>query len=247
MTRKPLLRLLASAAMLAAICACGGGDPDDTSRGLDLDPTTEPSPPPAAPQIAQTPPPIGVDLRSDQEPPLQLRIEHAGGVAHGPIGAPIALGEGDDAPTITVHPGPTRTFPHGNLRFSYPSSFVFEAEIEPDLSEWTLSGNHFEIMIFRYPDASPADATIAMYVQGIRAQFGAGVRESQTTIQLGERTLNGTRLHLSIATQTLTQDAFAFSHRGSTYLLVLQDGQPERQYPEATEARRLLATTFTLQ
>ncbi|MGE0788850.1 MAG: hypothetical protein AB7S26_24465 [Sandaracinaceae bacterium] len=231
------LRLLASFAALAAILACGGGDHYLTQQDDEA---------PQPPQVAQTPTATDPALAPNQEPPLELRIEHAGGVAFGVMGAPIALGTEDGAPRVTVYPQPHRTFPHGALHFSYPANFVFEAENDPDLDEWSLSGTHFEIMIFRYPGVTPPSQIVQTYVTGIRAQFGTGTTESPITIRLGQTSHNGTRLTLRVASQLLTQDAIAFNHRGNTYLFVLQDGQPEAPYREMTEARELLSSTFEL-
>ena len=163
-----------------------------------------------------------------QEPPLQFSV-HVGDkslmVAEGETGQL----EGTFAhPRIKVVPQPYRVFPYQGITFEYPRSFTFEADLtDPGVKNWNLSGNDFQIMIF----VMDTQLTARAFANNMIEQFGREncvLVDTNSKITLGDKTLSGATLHITLAAHKMVMDVYRVPSQDSrTKLLVLRDNLDE--------------------
>jgi hypothetical protein len=144
-------------------------------------------------------------------------------------------------PQVTITPEPYRVFPYQGLRFQYPRTFSFEADLaDPAEKSWTLSGNDVKIMFF----SLDAKLTPTAFADSVLEQFDRSkskVLDPNAKLTLGAHAVTGVKLQLTVATHKMTQEAYAIpTLRGKTRLLVLQDNPDERGNHSA-EGKAMLA------
>lgn len=188
----------------------------------------------------------GVCLRADdrKEPPLKYTLEIDGRRHELLLDKPTRLHGTLNEPTVTLRASPVRHFTYGDVRFQYPASFGWEAEIEsPDQKIWTLSGNDFKIMYFVQPVSLPTRD----YVEAMAEQIvGRSVPVKDVERTLGGRTYEGSVVTVALAGTRLSIEAITLPTEVGSRLLVFQDSPPtdKPRSNEAEAAFRLLAKSF---
>lgn len=152
--------------------------------------------------------------------------------------------------TMTLRAKPDRLFRVGSIRFRYPMTHGFEADTStPGIRIFTLDGNSNVIMLQEYGHLMPAQQLLAFMTNAMTAQYGNAARVSPTSIELGEHTLKGNRLDVTLAGERLVQDLFPIKTPEGGYVLMIQDSpQDDGQLTQETqEAIKLLKRTFALE
>jgi len=189
-------------------------------------PREEPPPaiaPTVAPASAAPGAPLEVDAPPDQEPPLQLLLTSGGTTTPAVPGHAVRLGDGPDAPEVTVELHPHRLFHRRGLRFTYPRSYGFEAELDADVEEWVLSGNDHKIMVFFYVGMSAPEPMRREVVANVASNFGPTARVEPVTVELGGRAYSGDRVMATLVGHDLRTDIVSFAGTGGVFVLMLQD------------------------
>ena len=115
----------------------------------------------------------------------------------------------------------TRQFKFAGIHFPYPTSFAFEAEIEPELKLWTLDGSDCLIMVFAFPgDESTGHSDFA---QSIGSQYGDQTSYSEVELVCQEVTLKGTQITAEVVGTKLVQQVFEIPTSDGSRMLVIQD------------------------
>jgi hypothetical protein len=145
-------------------------------------------------------------------------------------------------PQLTITPDPYRVFPYQGVRFQYPRTYSFEADVaDADEKSWTLSGNDVSIMLF----VLNARITAAGFADSMIGQFGrpnCKIVDANAKLKLGATEVSGTKIHVTIATHSITQEIYVLpAPRGKTRLLVLQDN-PDEKGNHSAEAKGVLET-----
>jgi hypothetical protein len=145
-------------------------------------------------------------------------------------------------PQLTIKPDPYRVFPYQGLRFQYPRSFSFEADLTgPGEKNWTLSGNDVRIMLFVFDERT----TVAEFAEGVISELGKAnckIVDANAKLKLGTIEITGVKLHMTISTHGVTQDIYSIpTPRPKTRLLVFQDS-PDENGNRSAEAKGVLET-----
>jgi hypothetical protein len=144
-------------------------------------------------------------------------------------------------PTLSITVEPQRTFSYAGLRFDYPRSFTFEADLEATTSSWTLSGNDLKLMVFRFDER----LTIEDYVKGLVERFGANTTTRPLQLRLGGVDYTGARLDVRLVQTDLTHEVVELPpYDGKYRILSIQDTKKAATAAEGVYARALLARTF---
>jgi hypothetical protein len=145
-------------------------------------------------------------------------------------------------PQVTITLNPYRVFPYQGVRFQYPRTFNFEADLtDPDDKNWTLSGTDVKIMLF----AVNTDLTPAGFADSVIEQFDRSkskILDANAKLKLGDHTLAGIKFRLTVGMHNITQEAYTLpAPRGKTRLFIVQDN-PDEDGNYSAEAKLL----FTL-
>jgi hypothetical protein len=179
-----------------------------------------------------------------QEPPLKFTMEINGQQHELVLDKAVTLAGDYKNPKVVLRASANRLFTYGDITFQYPSSFVWEAEIESKNERtWTLSGNDFKIMYFILPDTLSVEA----YSQAMAKQFGKGsTRISDTERKLGGNRFKGKLLLVKLAGITLTMEVYSLPTKTGSRLLVFQDSPPDNRATsnEAEGALAMLSNSF---
>lgn len=183
------------------------------------------------------------------EPPLLYELKVGDKIVPLSEGVPATIEGSFVNPAVTLEVEPHRIFPHGGVEFRYPRHFTFEADLSAaDVKIWTLSGNSFKIMYF----VTSQPLTVDTFIESMSQQAEPSqvkVDPAPVTIALGGQTVEGKRVTITLAGQSIATDAFALApSAGATRLLVLQDSPtaPGTPTEEATSATDLLTQSFVL-
>jgi hypothetical protein len=151
-------------------------------------------------------------------------------------------------PSVSVTPQAYRVFPYAGIKFKYPRSFTFEADLsDPNSKSWTLSGNDLKIMIF----VLNSRLTTADFANNMMEQFGGEncqVVDANASLAMGKQTLSGTTIHVSVATFKMAMDIYLVPSRGpATKLLVIQDSLDDagNRSKEGKQTLEELSSSFT--
>jgi len=143
-------------------------------------------------------------------------------------------------PQVSVTPEPYRLFPYQGVRFQYPRTYSFEADVA-DAAEktWTLSGNDVTIMFFAFN----SQLTTADFAEKMIDQFGkpnCQIVDANAKLKLGAHELSGTKIKVKVGTHTIMQEIYSIPTAArKTRLFILQDN-PDEQGNHSTEARGVL-------
>jgi hypothetical protein len=185
------------------------------------------------------------------EPPLEFTLEIDGK----PVAVPIHL----DKPfnpivngkkvSMTLSVKPHRLFRHSGVTFQYPQYYVFEADAdEGDAPIWTFSGNDNVLILARYPKGDDADH-LKSAVDSAVAQYGKPrVKQSDCTLTLDDRKLDGKRLDVRLAEVAIRQELYAFTADRYSFVLIVQDTPEENKQPteETAAAIKMLEESFKI-
>lgn len=148
-------------------------------------------------------------------------------------------------PKVILTASAIRTFSYGGLKFDYPATFGWEAEIEPFMKTWTLEGNDLTIIIFAPIITMEFDDMIS----GMKEQMGAkDTKSEKCKRRFGTDEVEG---------QVFTADAFGAKVKVETYsiktakgprLVVLQDSptDDDAESDEAKSALKLISESFSV-
>jgi hypothetical protein len=176
----------------------------------------------------------------DLEPALKLYFEAEGGKR-----VAVELDKPFDTAALgkraTLKVEPTRHFAYAGVEFDYPREYTFEASLDsPAFSQWTLSGNDCKVMVQRHRGKKNAESHLKAVVEAIRKAYASKSTEAPVKLELGARTLNGTRLDVDLASTRMVQELYAVRSGPDVIIFIVQDspldsGQPskDRQRTEA--------------
>ena len=115
----------------------------------------------------------------------------------------------------------TRQFKFAGLHFPYPTSFAFEAEIDPDLKLWTLDGSDCLIMVFAFPGEKSTGHDD--FAKSIGSQYGNGTSYSKVELACQGFTLKGTQISAEVVGAKLIQQVFEIPTSDGKRMLLIQD------------------------
>lgn len=108
-----------------------------------------------------------------------------------------------EKPDISVKLADYKKFNNGSLEFQIPNHYSLEYGEDFGYKNWTFSGNNFVVMYFEID----AKTTLDAFVDEMVKSFGKkNCKLEKVTKELGEQTLKGTRINISLAGQKLTLD-----------------------------------------
>ena len=159
-----------------------------------------------------------------KEPPLEYLVKVGGKEFSVKEGESLKLDGEFKNPVINITPKPYREFDCQGVKFKYPQQFTFESSVDSPFSKsWTLSGNDLKIMFF----AMQGDLSSKDFANTMIQQFGrnnAKISDTTTRMKLGNQTLNGATLKVTIASHNMSMDIMQIpANDGETKLIVFQD------------------------
>lgn len=177
------------------------------------------------------------------EPPAQYELQINGKAVPMTLGKEISLDRKAGRTRYLLVRGATRRFDKSGLKFDYPADYNFEADLrDPEIAVWTLGGRSALLTIQRFPLAGPALLRERM-ARELTALYGSkNVKIKPAALLLGGRGVEGKKLLISLAKQSLSQEIFAFSGYKYAWVLIVQDLPTQgRETDEARELKALLA------
>ena len=148
--------------------------------------------------------------------------------------------------TIKVSSAANVTFHYGVLHFDYPKHYAFEYEADTGYQNWSLDGNNFVIMYFKFDDEVGLDDFISQMV----SQFGEdSSKVTDKKIQLGDVALIGKRIDINIVGANLTYDMYLLDTAdGATHFLSLQDTKNDdgSDSKEGIDTLKIMNKTLTI-
>lgn len=183
------------------------------------------------------------------EPPLRFEVQIGEKTLEVSEGQQTELLGAFQNPLVRVTPLPHRVFSAQGISFRYARSYVFEANLKPDLKLWTITGNDAKIMFYTMSEKVSASA----FADQMVGQFGAKnsqVIDRTAKIVLGESTYPGATLRTKLAGSELLMDIYDVAPKEkTTKLLIFQDSLGDDNQPtrEAQEAVKLVKESFRLQ
>lgn len=187
-------------------------------------------------------------LEASEEPPMLMSFEANGTSTTFTESQPFEVDVNGTKVKATVRIASYRMFHQPGIRFRYPRQFTFEADHEPDLYLWTLSGNDARIMLQKPKDADSGEQFAAAVVSSMIGQFGvSNVKKTAAVVELGGKSLAGTRLDINVAGHQIRTEVFPLPMK-SPMLLLFQDSPTDagENTVEATQARELLSSSLVL-
>ena len=158
------------------------------------------------------------------EPPLKYSVKVGNETATLFEGVPVRIDGTFTNPTVAIIPDSSRVFPYQGVKFRYPKTFTFEADVDDPASKtWVLSGNDIKITYSVYQGTlSTKD-----FADSMLDQFGrenSEIVDKQATITLGQEKLSGISLRTTLAGHKMQIDIYSVPSRGSeTRILMFQD------------------------
>lgn len=149
--------------------------------------------------------------------------------------------------SVTLRVGPNRKFAYGGIEFLYPRQYTWEADVEPRLATWTLSGNDCKVMVHRYAGITDVGQVVDAIGASMLKQFKIeGQKPAEVKLELQGHKLTGKRVEIVVATHRIFTDIYGLKVGGGVVLLVLQDSPTEAGGPSAEriEMGKLLAQSF---
>jgi hypothetical protein len=150
---------------------------------------------------------------------------------------------------VKLEADPDRLFEYKGVSFRYPASMNYEKDSStPGVTIFSLDGNNSVIMLMAPSSLVRSPSFFKDTVTAIKIGYGLGkVSESPYQVKLGAHTLKGVRLQARLVGEVVVQDLLRFTHRGSEYILVLQDS-PQGKQPsrESIEVLKMLQKSFQL-
>lgn len=184
---------------------------------------------------------VGSQHPEAQEPRLSFNVAVGSTRVRVVEGETAAVPGNFQNPAVSVTVEPQRTFTYAGLRFDYPRSFTFEADLDGGTSSWTLSGNDLKIMVFRFDERVSTEE----YVQELVKRFGPTTTTAPMQLRLGNADYPGTRLDVRVVKTELVYEVVGLpQYEGKYRILAIQDNKKAANVPEGVNARALLARSF---
>lgn len=197
--------------------------------------------------LGAAPAPAPAAEPEDREPPLVLYFEAEGGKRVAvELDKPFNPSELGKSATLKLEP--QRRFGYAGLEFRYPREYGFEAQLQPQVSSWTLSGNDAKVMVQRYKGQKKVDVLHKSVIAEMQKAYGGKAKESPVTLAAGGRTLEGTRIEVDLAGTFIVQDVFPIKSGSDAVELIIQDAQNKAGEPSAERVKTeaLLKETLKL-
>lgn len=121
-----------------------------------------------------------------------------------------------------------RVFPYQGIRFKYPSSYSFEADISrPSDKNWTLSGNDCKIMVLKFA----GEMTPKQFAESLKESFGEkNTKIRKSGLKLGGKEYQGATVDATIAGTTIRMEIAPMkAGDGWSKLFVVQDSLNEER------------------
>jgi hypothetical protein len=159
-------------------------------------------------------------------------------------GEELKLKETFVSPKISVRLADNKKFESNYLTFEYPKNFSYTFEEDIGFRNWTLDGSDFVIMYFEMD----IETELSDFVDEMVNQFGAWRCEtSPTKLKLGDRTLEGTRIDVTLVGQKLTIDFVEIeSNEYKSRIIAFQDsvGEDGNGSEEKTKTLKVIDNTI---
>jgi hypothetical protein len=147
--------------------------------------------------------------------------------------------------SLAAREKPEKTFSDGNLTFAFPSTHAVSKDVEAGVTTWKLDGQGNVMLLLRVEGAD-SKGVAQESVAALKAQYGAGAKQSHCQLAVGEESLPGKRLTAVFAGVTVNQEIYEFNAGTAGYCLVLVDpGGPASL--KTREVKKLLRETFSRQ
>jgi hypothetical protein len=168
---------------------------------------------------------IAVPASDKEEPALGYTLRLDGEVVRLVPGKAVRIKGHFADPKATLVPDTERLFTYGQVTFKYPANFAFEADFDTEgIKMWTLDGNNFVIMVQQY---ETVEMTPKAFAEQLKELYGPKTKIESRSYTFNSHQYSGTRVHFTVAKQTLIQDILALPTKKGTRLLILQDNPPE--------------------
>jgi hypothetical protein len=146
--------------------------------------------------------------------------------------------------SLAAREKPEKTFNDGNLSFAFPSTHAVSKEVEAGITTWTLDGQDNVLILLRVGGADSKE-TARETVAALKAQYGAGAKQSDCRLALGKESVAGKRLTARLAGETINQEIYEFTAANAGYLIIQDSGETTSR--ETREVKKLLRETFSRQ
>jgi hypothetical protein len=181
------------------------------------------------------------------EPPAAYFFEVAGKMVPIELDKPFDLKAVGAEKSLTLRVGPNRKFTYGGVEFLYPRHYTWEAEIESNLSTWSMSGNDCKVMVHRYPGLTNISELMRSFSDSMLQQFKLeGQKPTDVKLEVQGQKLAGKRVEIVVATHRIFTEIYGMKLGNAAVLIVLQDSPSETGAPsrERAEMGKLLAQSF---
>jgi len=175
------------------------------------------------------------------EPPLIYFVKVGNETATLVEGQPSRINGLFTNPTVAITPDSSRVFPYQGVKFRYPKTFTFEADVDdPSSKTWVLSGSDIKITYSVY-QATFSTKDLADSTLDALGRENSEIVDAQAKISLGQEKLAGTSLRTTLAGHKMQIDIYKVPSRDSeTRILMFQDSLDELGN-RSEEGRRVLA------
>lgn len=203
-------------------------------------PKTAPS---KAPQSARP----NVVQEDATEPPAQYLLQINGKPIPITLDKEISLDRKAGRTRFMISRAAARRFDKSGVKFDYPADYGFEADLSnPKIAIWTLNGRASLLMVQRFPLSGPAFLRDKTTNELVRQYGRQNVKIAPTAIFLSGRQIEGKRLRVSFAKQSLVQEIFAFSNLKYAFVLMIQDAPSGgKESAEARDLKAMLASSLS--
>lgn len=181
------------------------------------------------------------------EPPAQYVLQINGKPTPIALDKEFSLDSKAGRTRFLLSRGKARRFDKSGVKFDYPSDYGFEADLsDPKVAIWTLSGRSSLLMLQRLPLAGPALLREQMVKELVRQYGSKNVVVRPASLFVGGRDIEGKRLRVSLAKQTLVQEIFAFSNQKYAFVMLLQDAPESGKETAETKDLKAMLTNSAL-
>lgn len=202
---------------------------------------SQPPPSPSAPERKALP-------EETAEPTEEFVLEVDGASRTVQVDKPFDVRIGERTVSMRLKPITFRTFSLAGIRFHYPRSHSFQAEVtNADIQSWVLSGTLNTILVYRHAaGTSPEDFQKDMTESMLKESGDPKAGSSDVELAIQGRQVKGKRVDVKQGDTRLRSDIFCFEADKGVTALILQDVPDEqgRTSPETAQATKLLVESF---
>lgn len=142
------------------------------------------------------------------------------------MGKPVDVVVAGKSHRVLLKEKPYTTHNYKGVTFEFPSQLLSTVDqADPEYTQWSVEGPNAVLMLFCFKGDPQHKVMHATMLQSMKDQY-ADLSVKQSSVQFKSKPgveLSGERLKVNLVEIKLIQDIYSFSHRGDSYVLILQD------------------------